>query len=697
MKIKAPKRLMLLFAASAAALSSALSCTVIDSGAADEAEAVNYTSVSGTYPEISELHNGVNYCYYSLPGDSEYGEKDFSVVEFDLAKRDLYLDLEMAGQYAGEKATVTDIISKYNAANSGKKTAVAAINADRWMTEYCHARDKDIIYNGVAYEKNMKMPVCLPRGFNVSDGEIISSAYTEHETPYEGDSFTFGITDDYIPFLAQPGVNVSVRNENLSSVFTTDAVNRLPAADTIVIYTDKGCLNNYALDDAYEVVIDFDSDYKFQHGSEITGKVTGIYFPDTDDNPVMCENRIILTARGSIKTGEISEYSIGDKVTISVETYDRLGKYTEYVRHMRTGIGGQLPLVTDGKSCTEAVYDLTEARAASIIGYTETGSLMMVTLDSVISQSSSKNFKINQMPALCKELGLYNALLLNTGSPTTMVILDGNDYKLQCTPGKGSEYNITCAAILSYGPEREAQGTIPPVKNETEKLSALIFNSPGQLKYIGETNNTCTEYDTSENALIITSLTDDNPYIEIRYDIGYELLSADDYKYMVIIYKNPETNSEKAVKGTLYPCCGDIKYPENDKSLSILLPQGSKYRSSTVKLNELPYWNGTLTNIRFKFFDDSEEEDTVYIKSIILCRTEEERRQVIYEQLDGDIPGDLNGDGKVNSKDIIRLMKSIANGETNIMGGDLNGDTKIDSKDIIRLMKYISGQDVQLF
>ena len=63
MKIKASKRLALLFAASAAALSSALSCTVIDSGAAEDAEAVNHTSVSGTYPEISELHNGVNYCY----------------------------------------------------------------------------------------------------------------------------------------------------------------------------------------------------------------------------------------------------------------------------------------------------------------------------------------------------------------------------------------------------------------------------------------------------------------------------------------------------------------------------------------------------------------------------------------------------------------------------------------------------------
>lgn len=112
----------------------------------------------------------------------------------------------------------------------------------------------------------MKNPVHLPRGFNVSNGEIISSAYVEQETPYEDDSYTFGITSDYIPFLAKPGTNVTVKNETLSSEFTTNAINRLPAMDAIVMYTDKGCLNNYALDDAYEVVIDFDFDYKIQHG-----------------------------------------------------------------------------------------------------------------------------------------------------------------------------------------------------------------------------------------------------------------------------------------------------------------------------------------------------------------------------------------------------------------------------------------------
>ena len=62
------------------------------------------------------------------------------------------------------------------------------------------------------------------------------------------------------------------------------------------------------------------------------------------------------------------------------------------------------------------------------------------------------------------------------------------------------------------------------------------------------------------------------------------------------------------------------------------------------------------------------------------------------------IPGDANGDGKVNTMDLIRLMKSI-NGEEVDMAegaGDMNGDGKINTMDLIRLMKYINGEDVEL-
>lgn len=53
---------------------------------------------------------------------------------------------------------------------------------------------------------------------------------------------------------------------------------------------------------------------------------------------------------------------------------------------------------------------------------------------------------------------------------------------------------------------------------------------------------------------------------------------------------------------------------------------------------------------------------------------------------------DVNGDGKLNSKDLTRLMKFIAGEKVEIAGNaDINGDSKVNSKDLTRLMKYIAG------
>ena len=55
--------------------------------------------------------------------------------------------------------------------------------------------------------------------------------------------------------------------------------------------------------------------------------------------------------------------------------------------------------------------------------------------------------------------------------------------------------------------------------------------------------------------------------------------------------------------------------------------------------------------------------------------------------------GDINGDGKVNSKDLTRLMKHIAGEKVELSGSaDINGDGKVNSKDLTRLMKTIAGE-----
>ena len=63
------------------------------------------------------------------------------------------------------------------------------------------------------------------------------------------------------------------------------------------------------------------------------------------------------------------------------------------------------------------------------------------------------------------------------------------------------------------------------------------------------------------------------------------------------------------------------------------------------------------------------------------------------------LPGDVNGDGKVNNKDVNRLLQYLAgdNVEVVLFACDVNGDGKINNKDVNRLLQYLAGDDVEIF
>lgn len=62
------------------------------------------------------------------------------------------------------------------------------------------------------------------------------------------------------------------------------------------------------------------------------------------------------------------------------------------------------------------------------------------------------------------------------------------------------------------------------------------------------------------------------------------------------------------------------------------------------------------------------------------------------------IPGDVNGDGKVNNKDATRLLQYLSgwNVEVVEVALDINNDGKINNKDATRLLQYLSGWDVEI-
>ena len=65
----------------------------------------------------------------------------------------------------------------------------------------------------------------------------------------------------------------------------------------------------------------------------------------------------------------------------------------------------------------------------------------------------------------------------------------------------------------------------------------------------------------------------------------------------------------------------------------------------------------------------------------------------------GHITGDINGDDKVNNKDLTRLFQYLSDWdvEINEVALDVNGDGSVNNKDLTRLFQYLSEWDVEIF
>ncbi len=63
------------------------------------------------------------------------------------------------------------------------------------------------------------------------------------------------------------------------------------------------------------------------------------------------------------------------------------------------------------------------------------------------------------------------------------------------------------------------------------------------------------------------------------------------------------------------------------------------------------------------------------------------------------IPGDINGDGSVNNKDLTRLFQYLSGYEVEVEETriDINGDGSVNNKDLTRLFQYLSGYEVVIY
>ena len=116
-------------------------------------------------------------------------------------------------------------------------------------------------------------------------------------------------------------------------------------------------------------------------------------------------------------------------------------------------------------------------------------------------------------------------------------------------------------------------------------------------------------------------------------------------------------------------------------------------------------YNGVFLTLRFAVNADAAEGDyqvKVLYEEGDICNNDLE--DVNFAMVPGTvtvknrIPGDVNGDNKVNTKDFITLMKHLAGDNIYCVpdSTDINGDGKVNTKDFITLMKYLAGEDIAI-
>ncbi len=403
---------------------------------------------------VTELYTGVLSTHYVLSADSKYGQQEFTVVEFNPKQSDLYFDVTMGGTYATTLKTVKTTVENFVNTTGAGKTPIAAVNGDLWMVTYAHAR----VLGGTTIYKNCSDPVVtksltVPRGFNMYGGEIITSPHMEQETPYEGAFYAFGITDDGEAVLGNPQVGISIKDITLGTTASADGLNRLPANNALVMYTDK-LSNNYSLDDAYEVVIDCSYDYTVCHGAVITGKVTAITKPG-EAKQAFLANRIILTARGN-RTDRINGINIGDSIEITITVTDKLGNNAVWQK-MKNAVGGHMPAVINGRSQNSSD---SSSYPMSVLGIKSNGNVIMLTNDGRQS-GYSDGITISKLDDICADLDIVTCILLDGGGSASMVQLLNGSYTLVNRPSDkfadgnyGSPRTVVNTVILSYGPKK---------------------------------------------------------------------------------------------------------------------------------------------------------------------------------------------------------------------------------------------------
>ena len=384
--------------------------------------------------KIDGKETGATLTQYLLEKGSKYSASAdglVSVVELELSST-LTMAVLNGGSYTWTKDTMGANVEAYNKTHTDG-TVVAAINGDPWIVYHSDYDGDGIKATGPAVKH-----VSVSRGTCIINGELWASHQIDDENNLARDDNAergtgasrgpvFAIKSDGTAMIGQPTINVAIKNTTAGNSVTGNGVNRLPAPNSIIIYNQRCGTESFAFEDAYEIYLEC-SDSAMRIGQATTGKVTHIFESgDTATRPAITEKTVVISARGRGINNVKDKYKVGDTVTVTPNVINDMMTSSQKAAwaDVKEAMAGFFTLVQKGSQTGQPGNNTNYP--CTILGLTKEGKVIMVSTTATVDGTRNA-CKMTNLPALCQELGLYTAILMDGGGSTTMVTLSGNNY-----------------------------------------------------------------------------------------------------------------------------------------------------------------------------------------------------------------------------------------------------------------------------
>ena len=382
-----------------------------------------------------------------------------NTVEIPAGNSDITLEAINNGTYTYSKTTVGNAAVAYNTAHPGQ-TVVAAVNADPWIMYHTDYDGDGNSATGAAVKH-----VSVSRGLLVIDGEIWATPQCDDEnnlartdnaergTPAAKQP-AFCVLNNNTYVIGAPQVVPFVVNKATGKQIIAAGINRLPAPNSIIFYTNRTGAESAAYSDAYEVYVEFDSSsYELGFYRQVTGKVTYVYPSNySGTRAAIGANTVVISARGSSIATVQNQFSVGQSVYFDVHvTADHTGHTSANLQgtwgQVREAIGGFFELTKNGTLMGQ--QNVYSAYPCPFVGIRADGTAVIVST-TASTDGVRAGTSMNDLPALANALGLVNSLMFDGGGSATMVTISGSNYVRRASAADGSPRAVINSLAVVY-------------------------------------------------------------------------------------------------------------------------------------------------------------------------------------------------------------------------------------------------------